>query len=64
MLTDESSVAAIGRLTESDALARLKADGYNELPRPGRHTPFRIVWGGKSQSAGPGRTFALLQPDL
>jgi Ca2+-transporting ATPase len=44
MLTDESSVAAIGGLTESDAQARLKADGYNELPRPGRRTPFRIVF--------------------
>jgi P-type Ca2+ transporter type 2C len=30
-------------LTEADAEARLKAEGFNELPRPDRRTPFRIV---------------------
>jgi len=43
-MTDESAVAVIRGLTESDAQARLKAEGYNELPRPGRRTPFRIVF--------------------
>lgn len=31
-------------LSEADARARLKAEGYNELPRPARRTPFRIVF--------------------
>jgi P-type Ca2+ transporter type 2C len=31
-------------LAELEAQARLKADGYNEVPRPGRRTPFRIVF--------------------
>jgi P-type Ca2+ transporter type 2C len=44
VLTVSPSVAAIRGLTEADAQARLKADGYNELPRPGRRTPFRIVF--------------------
>ena len=30
-------------LTEVDAQARLKAEGYNELPQPDRRTPFRIA---------------------
>ncbi|MEQ1756738.1 MAG: cation-translocating P-type ATPase [Vicinamibacterales bacterium] len=30
-------------LSEADAETRLKADGYNELPRANRRTPFRIV---------------------
>lgn len=30
-------------LSESDAQARLKHEGYNELPRGGRRTPFRII---------------------
>jgi Ca2+-transporting ATPase len=30
-------------LTEQEAEARLKADGYNELPRQERRTPLRIV---------------------
>ena len=34
----------IGGLTEADAQARLKAEGYNELPRPDRRTPLRIVF--------------------
>jgi P-type Ca2+ transporter type 2C len=31
-------------LTEAAAQARLKAEGYNELPRPGRRTPFHIIF--------------------
>ena len=30
-------------LTEADAQARLKAEGYNELPRPDRRTPLGII---------------------
>ena len=30
-------------LSEADAAARLKAEGYNELPQPDRRTPFRIA---------------------
>jgi Ca2+-transporting ATPase len=30
-------------LREAEAQARLKAEGYNELPRAERRTPFRIV---------------------
>jgi Ca2+-transporting ATPase len=30
-------------LSEAEAQARLKSEGYNELPRPDRRTPFRIV---------------------
>jgi len=41
---DDSSVAAISGLTEAAAQTRLKAEGYNELPRPGRRTPFRIIF--------------------
>jgi len=41
---NESPPAAIVGLTEADAQARLKADGFNELPRPGVRTPFRIVF--------------------
>jgi P-type Ca2+ transporter type 2C len=44
MLTDGPSVATKVGLTEAAAQARLKADGYNEIPRPGRRTPFRIVF--------------------
>ena len=32
-----------GGLSEAEAAARLKAEGYNELARSGRRTPFRIV---------------------
>jgi len=32
-----------GGLSEAEALARLKAEGYNELPQSNRRTPFRIV---------------------
>jgi Ca2+-transporting ATPase len=41
---NESPAAAIVGLTEADAQARLKTDGFNELPRPGRRTPFRIIF--------------------
>lgn len=37
------SLASIRGLTEADAQARLKAEGYNELPRPERRTPLRII---------------------
>ncbi len=30
-------------LSETEALLRLKAEGFNELPQPNRRTPFRIV---------------------
>jgi len=30
-------------LTEAEAQARLKAEGQNELPRPDRRTPLKIV---------------------
>ena len=30
-------------LSEADAQARLRAEGYNELPQPDRRTPFRIA---------------------
>ncbi len=30
-------------LSEAEAQARLQAEGYNELPRQDRRTPFRIV---------------------
>ncbi len=43
MPTVDSSVPAISGLTEADAQARLRAEGYNELPRPGRRTPLRII---------------------
>src|SRR6476620_7527502 len=35
--------ASIRGLSEVDAQTRLKAEGYNELPRPDRRTPLRIV---------------------
>src|SRR6476646_6297880 len=37
------SVEAIHGLSEADAQARLKAEGYNELPRSERRTPLRII---------------------
>src|SRR5438270_10801410 len=33
----------IAGLSEAEALTRLKSEGYNELPRSNRRTPFRIV---------------------
>ena len=38
-----SSFASIRGLSEADVQARLKTDGYNELPRPNRRTPVRII---------------------
>ncbi len=38
-----SSSVAIEGLSEADAQARLRAEGFNELPRPERRTPMRIV---------------------
>ncbi|MEO8679859.1 MAG: cation-translocating P-type ATPase [Vicinamibacterales bacterium] len=35
--------APLSGLSGADAQARLKTHGYNELPRAGRRTPFRIV---------------------
>ena len=35
--------ASIPGLSEADAQARLQTEGYNELPRPDRRTPLRIV---------------------
>ena len=43
MPDDPSSFAPIRGLSEADAQARLKTEGYNELPRPDRRTPLRIV---------------------
>jgi Ca2+-transporting ATPase len=40
---ETSSLASIRGLSEADAQIRLKAQGYNELPRPERRTPLRIV---------------------
>jgi magnesium-transporting ATPase (P-type) len=38
-----SPPASIQALTEVEVQARLKAEGYNELPRADRRTPLRIV---------------------
>lgn len=35
--------ALLRGLSAADALASLKAEGYNELPRAGRRTPLRII---------------------
>ena len=43
MTEDASSAAVAAGLSETEAQARLKREGYNELPRAGRRTPFRIV---------------------
>jgi Ca2+-transporting ATPase len=44
MPNDPSSFASIRGLTEADVQARLKTEGYNELPRPDRRTPLRIIF--------------------
>jgi Ca2+-transporting ATPase len=36
-------VKTFSGLTETDAAARLRSEGYNELPEPDRRTPFRIA---------------------
>ena len=43
MSNDPSSFASSRGLSEADARARLKAEGYNELPRPDRRTPLYII---------------------
>src|SRR6516165_3354376 len=43
MSNDPSSFASSRGLSEADAQARLKAEGYNELPRPDRRTPLIIL---------------------
>jgi Ca2+-transporting ATPase len=43
MATDPVIPASIFGLSTPEVEARLKIDGYNELPRPDRRTPFRIV---------------------
>ena len=43
MATDTSPTSVPRGLRETDALARLQTDGYNELPHATRRTPFRIV---------------------
>ncbi len=43
MLNDLSSPASMRGLSEADAQAKLKTEGYNELPRPDSRTPLRIV---------------------
>jgi Ca2+-transporting ATPase len=44
MPNDPSSFASTRGLTEADVQARLKNEGYNELPRPDRRTPLRIIF--------------------
>jgi P-type Ca2+ transporter type 2C len=43
MLNDTSLSAPIHGLSEVDARLRLKTEGHNELPRPDRRTPLRII---------------------
>jgi P-type Ca2+ transporter type 2C len=43
MSNDPLSIAAIRGLSEAEAQAKLKTEGANELPRPDRRTPLRIV---------------------
>ena len=43
MPDDPSSPASISGISSAEAEARLEAEGYNELPRPDRRTPLRIV---------------------
>src|SRR3972149_6353970 len=43
MPNDPPSFASIRGLSESEAQAKLKIEGYNELPRPARRTPLRII---------------------
>ena len=38
-----AALTSIHGLREADAQARLKSEGYNELPRPDRRTPLRII---------------------
>jgi P-type Ca2+ transporter type 2C len=43
MPNDPSSFASIRGLSETNARVRLQTEGYNELPRPDRRTPLRII---------------------
>lgn len=43
MPVDLPSLASIRGLDEAGAQARLKTEGHNELPRPDRRTPLRII---------------------
>ena len=43
MLNTRAPFSTIRGLSEADAQARLRTEGYNELPRPDRRTPLRIV---------------------
>ena len=43
MPTDTSPVSSLRGLSETEVRTRLTTDGYNELPRANRRTPFRIV---------------------
>jgi P-type Ca2+ transporter type 2C len=43
MNDEASSIAPLTGLSESEAQGRLKAEGFNELPRGDRRTAFRIV---------------------
>ena len=43
MSTEVSLPPKVRGLTQIEAQARLAAEGFNELPRPDRRTPFRIV---------------------
>ena len=43
MVDDAHVLRSISGLRETEAQARLKVEGYNELPRPDQRTPFRIA---------------------
>ena len=43
MNDETSSIASLTGLSESEAQARLKSEGFNELPRGDRRTAFRII---------------------
>jgi Ca2+-transporting ATPase len=43
MSDDQHLTSRLVGLSETDAQARLKTEGFNELPRPDRRTPLRIV---------------------
>ena len=43
MTGDASSAAVLTGLSEAEAQARLRREGYNELPLAGRRTAFRII---------------------
>src|SRR4051812_24508562 len=43
MINNSPSFVPIRGLCEADAQTRLKTEGFNELPRPDKRTPVRIV---------------------